>query len=561
MTPDDTWTRTLDLGPPQATPTPDAPALPERYEDLGLLGRGGMGEVRRVFDRKLRRALAMKLTRWTRTSPSARARFLREARLTAVLQHPGIVPVHDAGTLDDGRLWYTMPVITGETFGDRIAAHHAGTVGLHRLVSALEQASRAVAFAHSQGVVHRDIKPENLMIGAFGDVRVLDWGLARWLEAPEDLAALEPEVAEGTRAGQILGTPRYMAPEQAAGQIDAHGPRTDVFALGAVLHHLLTGRPPYPGDAQQALQAALEGPPPPPDGPEGLVALCVRAMARDPADRPADAGAFADGLAAWLDGSQRRRRALDAVAEADTLSAEPARLRAEADALDARAEVLLAEVAAHEPAAAKRPAWRLQDQAKALRSRARTCETRALQALRAALNHDPELDEAHRRLADHYQRQSTEAEQQGDDDEAERLALLVQDHDRGAHARWLTGQGTLDLVTDPPGAAVTLFRLEEVDRRLTPTAERSLGRTPLHDVPLPRGRWLLRLRAPGREDVDVPALIERDQRWDTVAPGHAAPTPIWLPPVGALGPDDRYVPAGWFIRGGDRQAPDALPRR
>ena len=208
---------------------------PDRYEDLGVLGVGGMGQVRRVFDRQLGRSLALKiLHRPAQESPEVAARFLGEAQATAQLQHPGIIPIHDQGTLDDGRLWFTMKEVSGSTLTEVIRAVHevstdrwacsASGWTLRRLVSTLRSVCDAVAHAHDRGVVHRDLKPSNIMIGAHGEVLVLDWGLVKVVgqQTPPLMAsAVDPVLTDRslsathpTLMGQVAGTPAYMPPAE-----------------------------------------------------------------------------------------------------------------------------------------------------------------------------------------------------------------------------------------------------------------------------------------------------------------------------------------------------------
>jgi formylglycine-generating enzyme required for sulfatase activity/tRNA A-37 threonylcarbamoyl transferase component Bud32 len=243
------WSEGLDDAGP-LPPLPDGvPA--QRYEDLGPIGQGGMGEVRRVRDRHLGCTLAMKiLGERLRGRVGAEARFLNEARLTARLSHPGIVAVQDHGWLDDGRPWFTMTEVRGRPFSDVLADR---TVSRRRRVEILARVCSVVAYAHAVGVLHRDLKPSNVMVGTFGEVYVMDWGLGRALDEAD--APVDPELTDDivqglTRHGQVLGTPAYMAPEQAAG--DAVGKPADVYALGAVLHQLLTGAPP------RTVRAALD---------------------------------------------------------------------------------------------------------------------------------------------------------------------------------------------------------------------------------------------------------------------------------------------------------------
>ncbi|MCB9758439.1 MAG: SUMF1/EgtB/PvdO family nonheme iron enzyme [Alphaproteobacteria bacterium] len=563
------------LPPPPEAPTEPAAAA-ERYRDLGPLGEGGMGEVRRVWDNVLERAMAMKLIRPELLgNPRTLDRFLREARVTAQLQHPAIVPVHDLGRLPDGRVFFTMKEIRGRTLLDVIKERHAPGAEtswtLRRLIDALRRCCEAVAFAHDRGVLHRDIKPANIMLGEYGEVLLLDWGLARAqgpVDAPDQLSGELPEAAGVTRVGGVGGTPAYMPPEQAEGDPAAITAAADVYALGSTLYHLLCGVAPFDGAAHSALAALLLGPPPPvdqrrpdaPPMPEELVAVCTRAMARAPEDRYPNAGALAVELTAWLDGARKRERALAVVDEARDLLPRVAELRARAAAARAQAEGALAGIAPHQPVSDKRAAWGLLDDAAELERAADLAEVKATQLLRAALTHAPELPEAHALLADHYHAQHVQAEAARDTPAARRSELLLRDHDRGRYRDYLSGEGTLTLLTDPPGAEARLLRYEEQDRRLVPVFQRTLGVTPLVDAPLAMGSYLVELQMPGRAPVRYPVHLARQERWDGVRPGDSAPTPIALPPEGALGPDDVYVPAGWF-RSGAVGLHNSLPPR
>jgi hypothetical protein len=292
--PNATFTELEDGSPAAAAPAPD------RFRVERELARGGLGRVLRGHDTHLDRVVAIKTL--LRTSPSARARFERETRLTARLQHPNIVPVYDGGVDADGQPFLAMRLVGGVTLTQEI--ERAGTLaGRLRLLPQVIAACNAVAYAHHQRVTHRDLKPDNILVGDFGETLVIDWGLAKDLDAldeptdPGDGASgvSGASGASLTRVGAVVGTPAYMPPEQAAGQpVDV---RADVYALGAVLYHLLAGHPPY-AQATDAVAAVLAGPPTAvdalaPGAPRDLVAVVNKAMARDPADRYADAQALA----------------------------------------------------------------------------------------------------------------------------------------------------------------------------------------------------------------------------------------------------------------------------
>lgn len=280
----------------------------DRYERLEPLWRGGMGRTIRAWDRVLDREVLLKELAAPAGLPveELRERFEREARLTARLTHPSILSVYDLGEGDDGLPFYAMPLIAGATLTERIAATPAAQrVGLVRVVSA---AADAIAYAHAEGVVHRDLKPDNVLVGEFGQVVVIDWGLAAAVgEAGAGPGVEAGEVAVGTLTSLGVGTPAYMPPEQAAGA-PPH-PSQDVYALGATLVHALTGATPWQEQGGATVRAAHRAGAPPPalaslpaHTPAALVSLIRRAMAPDPADRFQDAAPFAADLRRFLDG-------------------------------------------------------------------------------------------------------------------------------------------------------------------------------------------------------------------------------------------------------------------
>jgi serine/threonine protein kinase/WD40 repeat protein len=279
------------------------------------LARGGMGKVSRARDRRLGRLVALKepLPRDDGTGPSlhhAWARLEREARLAGRLGHPGIVSVYEAGRFSTGAPFCAMQLVDGRPLDEVIASAGSAQDRLALLPHAVAVAD-ALAYAHGQRVIHRDLKPANVLVGAFGETVVIDWGLAKDLDEPEgqgERSAGPFRVAPDrlTEHGQALGTPSYMPVEQARGE--ALDERADVYAIGALLYHMLAGRPPYRGsDGKGVLGQVLAGPPPPlrdvaPHLPAALLAIVARAMARAPADRYPSAGALADDLRRFTTG-------------------------------------------------------------------------------------------------------------------------------------------------------------------------------------------------------------------------------------------------------------------
>ncbi len=307
---------------------PAATSIDERFRIVRRFARGGLGEVFLAIDPELDRQVAVKELRdYHAHDPTSQARFLLEARLTGRLEHPGIVPVYGLGRYADGRPYYAMRLIQGETLGRAIERFHSQEeapreparreIAFRRLLRSLIDACNAVAYAHSRGVVHRDLKPDNIMLGRFGETLVVDWGLAKSI-ASSDLAATtgpdSPDPAGRalddssslTRPGSALGTPQYMSPEQAAGDLERVGPVSDVYSLGATLYCLLVGHGPFhTGDVADVLQRVRRGIFPSPRRlrrsiDPALEAACLKAMSVNPEDRHTTPTALAEEIEAWL---------------------------------------------------------------------------------------------------------------------------------------------------------------------------------------------------------------------------------------------------------------------
>lgn len=542
--------------PSDAPVTPEAPPRPDgaRFTRLGLLGRGGMGEVWRVWDPSLRRTLAMKiLVDRARQDPVALARFIEEAEATAQLAHPGIVPVHEVGQLEDGRPYFTMREVVGQTLAEVLHEDQP----LRRKIELLYRVAETVAYAHSRGVVHRDLKPQNVMIGPFGEVLVLDWGLVKLTPAADIETARSEFPAGQTRFGSIAGTPAYMSPEQASGRSELVSPASDCWALGVLLYEMLVGRPPVVAgsSAEVVRRVALGRLDPLPDTVDpGLSLLCSRALQVDPRLRPDHAGEIAQALRDWLDGVDRQERAVRLVLEADQLEAEVHRLAAGASEARRRADALLRPLLPSAPVALKKAGWALEAEAEALDREAALARVQRMQRLRGALNEDPDLPEAHARLALHYRRAHEQAEAAGDRAAATESLALLMEHVRGGATRspqaaYLRGEGALTLVPEREGATVRLYRFVEVDRRLVPQLERELPPGPVHELPLPIGSWLACIEAPGHHPVRYPFSLGRLEHWHGRPPGAVAPRPVHQPLLADVPPGACFVPAGWTAIG------------
>jgi serine/threonine protein kinase/tetratricopeptide (TPR) repeat protein len=293
-----------------------------RFRVLRFHADGGLGKVSVAIDNELNREVALKEIKEKHADNlESRARFTAEAKITGKLEHPGIVPVYGMGASVDGRPYYAMRFIHGQSLQDAIQAFHQAegkpkraerALELRRLLQHFLAACNAIHYAHSRGVLHRDIKPANIMLGKFGETLVVDWGLAKATgKSPSDDsqdAPVYPEELDSpplTMLGSAVGTPSFMSPEQAAGRIHELSPASDVFSLGATLYHLLTGEPPYKGkDSHAVLEAARKGdfiPPRQRDSsiPRALDAICRKAMAKSPAERYSTAQGLADDITRW----------------------------------------------------------------------------------------------------------------------------------------------------------------------------------------------------------------------------------------------------------------------
>jgi eukaryotic-like serine/threonine-protein kinase len=328
------------LTPADPLPAPAANSSGEtvgRYPISGEIARGGMGAILRGHDPNLGRDLAIKVLLTSSDDPDILRRFIEEAQIGGQLQHPGIVPVYEIGTYGDNRPYFTMELVQGRTLAHLLHARTEPSQDLPRFLGIFQQICQTMAYAHSRGVIHRDLKPGNIMVGSFGEVQIMDWGLAKVLPragagtrsgdrtpapVPEGpaLRTVRTETAGSESvAGTVSGTPSYMPPEQARGQAERVGTATDVFALGSILCEILTDHPAYEGNDQKdtyfrALHADLSDTQARleycrVDAP--LVRLARRCLEPEPEARPHDAGVVADEITAYLNGVQERLRQVE----------------------------------------------------------------------------------------------------------------------------------------------------------------------------------------------------------------------------------------------------------
>ena len=327
-----------DESPIALRPGSGEPELPERigrYQVAGEIARGGVGSVWKARDTELGREIALKvLLDGHQGNPDATRRFVEEAQIGAQLQHPGIVPVHDMGLVADKKPYFAMKLVKGETLASLLSKRKNPSEDRQHFLGIFEQICQPLAYAHARGVIHRDLKPSNVMVGAFGEVQVMDWGLAKVMtrgaaadREKGEKDATEVSVIETVRSGStgsesitgsVMGTPAYMPPEQARGEVEDLDERSDVFGLGAILCEILTGAPPYLGSTrEEILRAAKKGYTEHVcarldacDGDSAVVELTKSCLAAEPRQRPHDAGAIASAMRAYLSSLEEKARRL-----------------------------------------------------------------------------------------------------------------------------------------------------------------------------------------------------------------------------------------------------------
>jgi serine/threonine-protein kinase len=510
------------------------------------VGSGGMGSVWKAWDRDLGRWVAIKLLKLTADAAGQDddvRRFLREAAVAARLRHPNIVSVYEAGEIR-GQHLIVMEFVDGKPL------HHQNFPP-KRAMALVRDAARAVQYAHEQGVVHRDLKPSNIMLSASGQVFVMDFGLARSLTSPSTLTA----------SGMLIGTPMYMPPEQAQAVRGRDEKVCDVYALGATLYELLTGRPPFQAEEPwQLLVDVVEQEPVPPRRrnpavPADADTITLKALQKQPSARYASAAEFADDLDRCLKGESIRARPTPVVVRAWrwTLRHRAAAIATACVlAVMAASAIVVASLSGRESRRRAAEAGRRVERAAAAladyRARGKdvdACFARGIAECKAAEALVPGHAEAGRLLGDFLWERYLLAEER-EEPELATPAAMVRAHAADRYAALLDAQARVWLSSDPAGAEVEYAPLvPSADGRVVRGGGRSLGRTPIDGAEIPRGSGVLVVRLAGRCEARLPVLARRA--------GELRMS------VKLFALDDRlkdfvHVPAGPFVMGGDDRA-------
>ncbi|RYE93834.1 MAG: hypothetical protein EOO75_03480, partial [Myxococcales bacterium] len=500
----------------------------------------GMGEVHECADVVLGRRVAVKRLRGeAATDHLAVAMLEREARVIGSLEHPNIIPVYDAGYLDDTGPFYAMRMMERPSLEAALRKMREGDAPTlaeytqNKLLRVFIQVCGAVDYAHSRGVIHCDLKPANILLGSFGEVLVVDWGMAH--------TAQEISAFQG-------GTPGYMAPEQFEGK--APDARTDVFALGAILYEILTLRPAFP-DRPEGLQQMLQRRPVPPRDraperpmPDDLVEACLRALESDAAARFPSASAFGTAIETFLEGTRERERRERRAAEL----AEQGDLLADSyeDMLESRPErvaemsELLASVPPWEAADQKQPLWDAEDRQAVLDALSIRTFQSSVAAYEQALDEVPSFAPANRGLARLYRAELRRAHERRDDFDRVYFEGLLRQVDPDSSGS--LSSTSLRLLTNPDLVDVTLGHVQDVGRRLAVVREEPLGRSPVQADNLPTGSYILKLERPGFFEVLAPVLLR---------PGQMLEQMIDLRGANDLKPGEVFIAGGPALLGGD----------
>jgi eukaryotic-like serine/threonine-protein kinase len=543
-----------------------------RYTQEHEIARGGMGRIVEAADSVLARKVAMKLLLGGRTQRLGwQLRFAQEAQITGQLQHPNIVPVYDLGQDDEGQLYFTMKRVEGRTLRDVFKALRSGNEAAQKtytrtfLLQTFQKICMAVAYAHSRSVVHRDLKPSNIMLGDYGEVLVMDWGLAKILKkepsAGKKVRSRREDLGRmATRQGEAIGTPGYMPPELALGQLHLVDERSDIFSLAAILYEMLTLRRPYSGrDAQTILQKMLRNPVIParkraPDRsiPIDLEAICVRCLSRDVSKRLGSVLEMHAGVQRHL---EERAEPID-LNNLDSTDDLESHVRSYFDlvrqekALRQEVEERRTQTPPWETMEARRPLRNAEVKLHAVQDELNQRFALAVDVLRGRIVRDSNDTVARRSLTKIAKEELVRSELAGyrtSYSQCERILRAL-----NTSADFLQGDGELIAHSSPSGAHAWLYRIKEIDSVHTPVRRESIGPTPVEMSGLPMGAYLLIIKGSDGRDIRIPFRIGREER---------AFLRVDIGRVNSVRDGFIYIPEGLAHLGGDRDASWPLGRQ
>jgi serine/threonine protein kinase/formylglycine-generating enzyme required for sulfatase activity len=534
-----------------------------RYIFGGELGRGGVGRVLKAFDRFLGRNVAVKVPLAWPIARDEIDQFIEEAQVAGQLEHPNIVPIYDIGSLQSGQIFYSMKRVRDRSLRNvfegllerrpEVVAEYSPL----RLLSIFLQVCRAIHYAHDKGVIHRDLKPENIMLGDYGEVHVMDWGLARVTNRVVVTdRSLQRIAVDAQEQGLTIGTPAYMPPEQAQGRLAAVDERSDVYSLGVILYELITLKQPFVrSTVMETLMAVITDPVVPPSqiGHEraspDMDRIIMTALEKDPAKRWASAKELHDAVEKYLEGRNERE------AERHLLEGEShARLyenaRNEMLRLDRRILDATSKVRDWEPVDVKRAVWEMEDRRREASTRMIEAFGSAIRELTRALAYVPDLATARSALARLYWSRYELAEREDDARDQLYYLSLLREYDDGTYSSRIQDSAPVSVYTRPRRLPIYLYRYEEVDRTLVPIPDQYLGRSPVAETFVKRGIYELRVKPPGFPVIRLPLHVLRP---DPIGVTVNIPERAWFRD------DFVFIHQGTSNIGGDAGAVDPFP--
>ena len=530
----------------------------KRYEVLDELGRGGLGKVDEVKDANLGRHVARKmLLSGLDASQQSITSFIQEAYITGQLEHPNIIPLYEIGTVEDGQYYYTMRMVSSYTL---LQAMHDNELSLVQYIRIVQEICMGLEYAHSRGVTHRDIKPANVILGEFGEVLIIDWGLAE-ISADNPLSLAPQFRVERNKGKSFRGTPHYLAPE--AIQHGTFSPAVDQYAVGVILYQILTGTLPFTHkDFFSLIFTICNKPLEPPtertperEIPAMLERICLRMLEKDPNKRFASCREVHTQLEEFLEGTkERERRHLKAEERIDeayalrgqwmTSQIEVAEKRREWEALEGKVEPWSALEKQQE-------LWAQEDALREAETREAQEFAEIVQKYIQALDHEPRNERAREGLSDVYWDRFLEAEQKRDTRQLILYRDLVLLYDTGKYRRLLESDVLLSFSVKPKYAQIQLYRYTPKQRRLEPRSEWEELSSPL-SLGLSSGSYLLEVSCEGYRSVRYPAMLQR---------GKTVHSSLQLFREDEVGESYVHIPAGEFLYGGDDEAEMSQPVR